>query len=325
MHIIKDKDQYFSLIKGFQYIPYTQSEGWFQFHTCMKPDSILFFVDNMEFPRIACFGHIKRFWGLKMLLIEGECFRQLPIESRIVKGFFEELQSLNYDMVETNSILPYQAEYEIGIRQAGFLRPVGHFSMHLSSWIDLTQGLKFNSNWKRNLKLAENSALDFRYIEVPNQRHASDFVSIYQEMAYDKSLNHSLSKKQVESLLSTRDFGLATVTDKYNNLLSAIIFHQSGQHAGLLYAAKSSKAKDCGATFYMYKELLTALSEKGILSFDMEKLLPSTHSTNGVFLFKQGIRGSNVIYNGEWSWYKHPSYRLLMYFVKRFLMKKMEV
>lgn len=322
---IRDKEHYFNLIKDFEFIPFTQTRGWYDYNASIKPDSIRCFVDNESQPKIACFGHEKRFLGLKMLLIEGECVRQLPHNSKIVKPFFDGLKELGYDLVEMDSYSVYESEYEIGARQSGFLRPVGMFSIHLSSWIDLSKPLIFNDNWKRNLKLARNANISFRIVEHPTRQDAEIYSSLNQQLADDKDINSSLTTNQIEIITSSENFGLAFVENESSEVISAIIFHTINRHSGLLYAAKSAKAKECGATFFMYEQLLTQLATKGYATFDMERLLPSTHSTNGVFLFKQGIRGEHVHYNGEWSWYKRAYLRPAIYFVKRFLMKRIEV
>lgn len=325
MQIIQDKEQYFSLIQDFEYVPFSQSEGWYQFHNCMKPDSIIFLIDNIELPNLACYGHVKTLLGVKMLLIEGECRRHLAINAKIITQFFRDIQSLGYDIIETVSNSPYEVNYEIGFRQAGYLRPVGLFSMPLSLWVNLSNEIRFNDNWKRNLKLASKADLSFQIIENPGDDEIRLFFELYKELIADKQIGHNLSISQISALLTSSDFGFATVRSSADEILSAIIFHKSARHAGLLYAAKSSLAKECGATFFMYKELFIDLQEKGFEIFDMEKLVPSTHSTNNVFLFKQGVRGKYIFYNGEWSWYKRPIYRPLMYFVKRFIMKKREI
>lgn len=325
MKVISDKSQFFGLIKDFEHVPFVQTEGWRNYHASIKHDSIRYFVDDEHNATIACFGHAKSFMGLKMLIVEGECLKQKTTSAKKIKLFFEGFFDLGYDIIEIDSYLPFQTEFEIGIRQAGFLRPVGMFSIHLSSFIDLTQSSGFNDNWKRNLKLANQSELSFEMVDEPNIADCEAFAKQYQELIMDKKINHNLTVPQIELLLSSPNFGLAKVTDNHQRLISAIIFHKSGTHAGLLYASKNHLAKQTGATFFMYKKLLESLSAKGFATFDMERLLPSTHSTNGVFLFKQGIKSNHIIYNGEWSWYKRSIYRPMMYFVKRFLMKKVEV
>ncbi len=322
---ISDKEHYFSLIRDFEHRPFVQTEGWYDFHEKQKPGSVRLFVDNPDAPEVACLAHVKKLAGIKMLLIQGECLKSATVESPKIREFYRSFQSQGWDIIEVNSFLPYQTAYEIGIREAGYLRPVGLFSIHLSLWVDLTQAAKYNDNWKRNIKLAQRSELTFCIIENPQSADAACFAALYRELLEDKAINHTLTTAQAELLLSGHNFGLAIVSNAEGEWLSAIIFHKSGQHAGLLYATKSQKAKACGATFYMYNELFSALNGNGYLTFDMERLLPSTHSSQGVYLFKQGIKGQMVTYNGEWAWYKRSYLRPLMYFVKRFLMKRTEM
>jgi len=322
---ISDREHYFSLIREFEHRPFVQTEGWYDFHEKQKPGSVRLFVDNPDAPEVACLAHVKKLAGLKMLMIQGECLKSGAVEVAKIRQFYGSFRALDFDIIEVNSFLPYQTAYEIGIREAGYLRPVGLFSIHLSLWIDLTQPIKYNDNWKRNIRLAEKSDLRFRLIDTPQPADAAAFAALYRELIEDKAISHSISAVQTELLLSTGNFGLAIVTNAEEEWLSAIIYHKSGGHAGLLYAAKGEKAKACGATFFMYNELFSALKARDFISFDMERLLPSTHSSQGVFQFKQGVKGRMVTYNGEWSWYKRSYLRPLMYFVKRFLMKRTEM
>ena len=106
--------------------------------------------------------------------------------------------------------------------------------------------------------------------------------------------------------------------------ISGIIYHHVRSHAGLLYAANGDKANEYHAGFQQYKQLLTLLASEGVQTFDMEKMAPSTHSMNAVFLFKQGIHGELLPLCGEWSWYKHRWYGIGMYLIKKYLWKKQQ-
>lgn len=325
MPLLKNKVEFFQCIQKFEYIPFTQTEGWYNFNECDRPGRVLFFADKAEQPCIACFGHIKQKAGFKMLLIEGECLRYKEYNSKLIASFYREILTLGYDVIEVNSLLKYSPVYEIGIRQAGLLRPVGLFSMHLSKWIDLTKPVQYNSNWKRNIKNSLSNQLNLLPVFSPGRQNAERFVSLYQELRKEKGLNHQLSVSQIERLLAAKEFKLFAVTDEKGEWVSAIIIHLVQKHGGLLYACKNSKAAETGATFFMYDNLFAWLAQQGIETFDMEKLLPSTHSTEGVFLFKEGIRGEHTIYCGEWSWYSKSYLRPLMYFVKKYLFKRVEV
>jgi hypothetical protein len=54
----------------------------------------------------------------------------------------------------------------------------------------------------------------------------------------------------------------------------------------------------------------------------MEKMAPSTHSMNAVFLFKQGIKGTLTTLCGEWQWTKRKWMAVGMYFLKKIIWKK---
>ncbi|MDA3846238.1 MAG: hypothetical protein PF505_06815, partial [Vallitaleaceae bacterium] len=167
--------------------------------------------------------------------------------------------------------------------------------------------------------------LTFELFDKPSEDLIRTVVNFYNAFTKEKGFGHQLLYEATKRLLNSDNFSLGLVTSNSKELLSFIIIHQSNTHAGLLYAAKSDAAKETAATFFMYTELFEVLKLKGFTSFDMEKLVPSTHSTDGVFLFKDGVKGDRTIYNGEWSWYKKSLYRPLMYFVKKWLFKKREI
>ncbi|MBN1463904.1 MAG: hypothetical protein JXQ69_03390 [Paludibacteraceae bacterium] len=319
------KEQFFELTATFEWLPYTQTYGWFAFCNCDNSGNYLCLVDSFEKPQIACFCHVKKALGLKMLLLEGECLKSKNYKSSLIKSFYEGVCTLGYDMVEVVSNSVYNSEFEIGIRRAGFLRPVGAFSMPLSNWIDLRTAIKYNSNWTRNIKKSMDFQLQFQLHDSPDDELIQTIVSFYNQFTKEKGFLHQLNLEATTKLLRSSNFSLGVVTSPDNTILSCIIYHSTSSHAGLLYAAKSEEAKENGATFFMYSHLFEALRNKGVESFDMEKLVPSTHTTDGVFLFKDGVKGERVLYNGEWSWYKRRIYRPLMYFVKKCLFKKREI
>ena len=61
--IIHDKNRYFQILEQFEIVPYTQSRGWYEMHSLYKPESIIFIVNDLENPTIACFAHVKRSLG----------------------------------------------------------------------------------------------------------------------------------------------------------------------------------------------------------------------------------------------------------------------
>jgi hypothetical protein len=324
MEII-NQQVFFKIIHDFDIVPYTQSKGMCEMYSIAGREKIHFFSNDVETPTMACFGHEKVFFTKKMILIEGECFRKKSdINSTSIKSFYADILQLGYDFVEVCSNAPYNFNYETGLRQAGYLRPVGQFSMPITKIIDLTSEIKYNQNWKRNIKKSQSNNLKFEVINEITKLDSDDFISIYKEMSERKSMTLSLNSHQVLTLCKSSNFRLFFVSHD-NIRLAAILIQNSNSHAGLLYAATTKNALTVLASFFMYSELFEYLKSTGCKTFDMEKLVPSTDAVNSVFLFKNGVEGTHVQLNGEWSWYRKSYYRPLMYFVKKYLMKKREL
>jgi len=320
-----DSSTFFNIIKSFEIIPYTQLKGMYDFHALSGTNRIHFFVNSINDPTIACFGHEKKFLNKKMILIEGECYANTSaLKTERIRSFFSELCQLGYDFVEVCSNDKYNFDYETALRQAGYLRPVGQFSMPNTKIIDLTQEVKYNRNWKRNIKKAIGNELEFEIINDVNTKDCQDFQRMYQEMSIRKTMSQSLSVEQIQALCKTENFQLFFVL-LGNVRIAGILIYKIKAHAGGGFAATNKIALDLSASFLMYSALFDYLKKNGFQTFDMEKLLPSTKSVNSVFLFKNGIEGKHIVLNGEWAWYKKDYYRPLMYFVKKYLMKKREI
>lgn len=323
--IITDKNLYFQILEKFKIVPYTQSRGWYDVHSLYKPERIIFFVNDNENPTIACYAHKKIFLGVKMILIEGEAYKDSKSSNlKDIRNFYKNISELGYQIIEVASNATYDFDYETALRQAGYLRPIGQFCLPSTKIIDLQQPIQYNQNWKRNLKKNQSFNLKFDVISKTTLEDCEDFLDIYRMMTNRKNLTFNFSPQQVFNLCSSDNFQLFFVSEN-GERQAAIIIHKANNKAGLLYAATTKNALNTFASFFMYDQLFKYLSESGFLFFDMEKLLPSTDAVNNVFLFKNGIQGTHLQLNGEWSWYKNAIYRSSMYFVKKYLMKKREL
>lgn len=318
------KQEFYSLIKGFEQIPFKQTEAWVTAQSRHDDTKLAFFVDQLPEPLIACVAHVKKKAGLKMYYIEAEAIRYKDIKHAKLTSFFQDLQQTGVDVIEINSPMPYDATYEIALRQAGFLRPVGQFSVALSSYIFLENEIKYNDNWKRNMKKAANNQLSFEVIDNAVDDDINDFIKLYNEMSVQKNVAPTFTFSSLRTLLASANFKLFFVKNEQNERIATILIHYNNNHAGLVYAASGEKAHQCAASFFMYDKLFHYLSQQHIKTFDMEKLAPSIHSTNAVFLFKNGIKGEYIVVNGEWSWHKNSFLRPLMYVAKKWFLKKIE-
>lgn len=313
------RDIFYQTIEKWESVPFSQAEGWVRMQSGDDASRVRYFMDE----QIGCAAHVKRFAGLTMLMVDTECLRHKQTKPATICRFYDALRQTGVNMIEVNSRRLYMADYEVGMRQAGYLRPVGSFSYELTNIIDLTQPLSYNENWKRNLKASESLEMCLERVERVTKEDITSFMQLYREMCSHKSLPIPFTENMLRVLLNDPHFRLCFICQGAERL-SAIIYHQVGTHAGLLYAANGNKANEAHAGFQMYKQLLEVLAVEGVRTFDMEKMGASAHSTNAVFLFKQGIRGELTPLCGEWAWYKRRWYGIGMYFVKKFLWKKQQ-
>lgn len=323
--IIHDKNSYFQILEKFEIVPYTQSRGWCEMQSLYKPERVKYFVNDMDNPTIACFAHEKKMLGVRMILIEEEAFKdELAHTPAEIKKFYEIINASGYKIIEVSSNSKYDFDYEIALRQAGFLRPVGLFSLPSTKIIDLTNPIGYNRDWKNNLKKAAKNGLEFEPVERVEKFHSEEFIKIYSEMSRSKSIGIPFNAELIEKLCSTGEFKLFFVLRNGVRIASTIIF-QRNESALSLYAASGSIARSTSASYFMYDELFKYLADSGVKTFDMGKLLPSKEPVNNVFLFKNGIEGKHIQLNGEWARYSNPFYRFSMYFVKRYILKRKEI
>lgn len=323
--IIHDKNSYFQILEKFEIVPYTQSRGWCEMQSLYKPERVKYFVNDMDNPTIACFAHEKKMLGVRMIVIEEEAYKdELAHSPAEIKKFYEIINASGYKIIEISSNSKYDFDYEIALRQAGFLRPVGLFSLPSTKIIDLTNPIGYNRDWKNNLKKAAKNGLEFEPVERVEKFHSEEFIKIYSEMSRSKSIGIPFNAELIEKLCSTGEFKLFFVLRNGVRIASTIIF-QRNESALSLYAASGSIARSTSASYFMYDELFKYLADSGVKTFDMGKLLPSKEPVNNVFLFKNGIEGKHIQLNGEWARYSNPFYRFSMYFVKRYILKRKEI
>ena len=323
--IIHDKNSYFQILEKFEIVPYTQSRGWCEMQSLYKPERVKYFVNDMDNPTIACFAHEKKMLGVRMIVIEEEAFKdELAHTPAEIKKFYEIINASGYKIIEISSNSKYDFDYEIALRQAGFLRPVGLFSLPSTKIIDLTNPIGYNRDWKNNLKKAAKNGLEFEPVERVEKFHSEEFIKIYSEMSRSKSIGIPFNAELIEKLCSTGEFKLFFVLRNGFRIATTIIF-QRNESALSLYAASGSIARSTSASYFMYDELFKYLADSGVKTFDMGKLLPSKEPVNNVFLFKNGIEGKHIQLNGEWARYSNPFYRFSMYFVKRYILKRKEI
>ncbi|MDR3705494.1 MAG: hypothetical protein P4L28_06275 [Paludibacteraceae bacterium] len=272
-------------------------------------------------------AYVTSFFNKKMLQIEGECLLSKTIEEELIYNFYEEITKTGYDFIEINSSLQYNTNYEIGIRRAGYLRPVGLFSTTLSILVDLTKPIEYDKNWQKNSKKAENQNLSFRTITNPIKDDFQDYLLMEGELKHRKKFHNGLSTvQQLEALFFKNEFFLFFVENEQKQRVAGMIIHTHNSRAISVYSVTTKEGRAVSASFFLRKKMFSYLAEcKNIKDCDMGRISPSSSQKNNLYLFKNGVKGEHIVYNGEWSWYKRRLYRPLMYFVKKYLFKRTEV
>lgn len=319
---ISDSSKFFELQLLFEHVPFTQSEGWYNYHH-ENFDKIIFLVDDMDDPKIAM-------WGLKqkipyttknILRIEGECYK-LNLNNEAIKLFYLNLTKLNYYAIEINSNNFYNIEYEIGLRRAGFQRPLSYFACPLTIELNLNKDFEFNRNWNRNVKKAIKNNLSFKEISVFSRENIQMIVEMFNEMADLKKLGYRLETKSLKNLLSSRGIKTFIVYDMEGKPLAGRIIHVNRSYASDVFAANSLEARKFGATFFIMEQIFLKLKIGGFNFFDFGRIPPSNHATDSIYVYKNASRGKKIQYNGEWVYYKNSIVELAVYFYKRFILKK---
>lgn len=304
---------------NWQRVAHSQTQGWKEAFL-QQADIRCFLSEN-----IACIGWIGRKWGKRMLTITGECFRTLPVSEKQVFAFFEQVVREPVDLIYVNSDSLYSPLYEVGIRQAGFLRPVGLFSTTLSKEVALDQPYRFDKSWQRNLRHTEEAQLRFVPVESPDDKSLADYVRQHNEMEQRKGFRDGLSVEQLRTILSYPDFRLAWVDDAQgSHLAGGVVFHRR-DYARFLYSFTSLEGRRQSASYLLYKGWMDELASIGVKRFDLGRLSPSKHNKNNLFLFKNGVGGTTVSYNGEWLYSASQSLPFALYLANKHYWKRVQV
>lgn len=319
---IVNYEKFFELQKKFKHVPFTQSKGWY-YYKHENWDRIVFFIDNESDPKIALWGLEQKIpFSRKVILrIDGECY-QSDLGETMFKSFYLEIINLKYDAIEINSNNLYNIEYEIGLRRAGFKKPIALFACPLTIEVNFNLEFRFNNNWKRNVKKAMKNNLLFKELNVFNKENTKVIVDMFSEMAELKGLRFRLEMESLHYLLSSPDVRTFIVYDIEEKPLAARIIHVNRSKANDIFSANTLEARKFGATYFMMEKIFLKLKGEGYSFFDLNRIPPSDHATDNIYLYKNASRGNKIQFNGEWVFYKNSLLEGLIYLYKKVILKK---
>lgn len=311
------KNLFFEIqLKYFKDIPFNQTKEWLEsscFNNCVH-----YFVSNTEKPEIACWGRVfkRRFIG-NHLMIDGIATQTNNI--KIIRDFFQDLVRQGYSIIEISDIGIYSANFEIGIRQAGFVRPILSLSP-LSLIVKTQEPFNFHRNWKRNVKKALQEGCEFEVVDVPSELHLNEFVRLFNQLKLRKGLGFSISDKSLNILLKNRSYKMFFVKDKDGKYISGRILYVNNNSYDV-YAANSDEGISNGAAYFIQENILNYLKEMGVSQFDYGRIPPSNDEMNNIYVAKNYSGGEPVIYNGQWLYSKNKQTGLFYEFYK-FIIRK---
>jgi hypothetical protein len=318
---IISSDDFFELQSKFKQVPFTQSKGWYKYLKAQGKKVVFFTNDKSNDVRLLFFATTRTLPVVNktILFIDGEVYKDDLSEKVFKKSFFA-LKALGYSGIEINSNNPYIVEYEIGIRRAGYIRPLGSFSCPLTIDVDLSKAPNFSSPWTRDVKKAVKNELEFSEVIKLSDEIVDEVVEVFCEMADLKKLNYKLESISLKSLLQSEDIRLFVVQDANGKILSARIIHVSYPFSSDIFAANSITSRSCGAAYFIMQNIFEILHEEGFKHFDFGRIPPSDHATDNIYQFKS-LTGDSIQYNGNWSFYENKWLEFLMFCFKNFKLK----
>jgi hypothetical protein len=301
--MVTEQNVFFNIQRKMSYIPFSQSKGWHDFRLCKKGSRAVYFIDDIENPNICAWGLVRQvpLFG-KIVQIGGESYNN-TLSKLQIKGFYEQIASYSkhhYMMIHISNTDVYDVNYEIGIRQAGFIRPLTAMDCPLSIIIDLPTW-KASSKWKYQVKEAQKKNLNFMYIDNPDRTQIKTACATYAEMTHEKGMTNRLDINDLQILLSDEHFKLFIVSTSDKRPVAFCIAYIYNKTAYYLIATTSIIAKKInGCSRFMVNSLFEWLKNNEVEHFDFGRIGPGKRSSNSVYEFKSYAGGTTVSYNGEW-------------------------
>ncbi|WP_411812263.1 hypothetical protein ACLB9Y_03520 [Chryseobacterium scophthalmum] len=315
--MIIDRQKFFNIQKSFPDVPFNQTEVWLE--TTGGIENTVFFIDREDNPQLCCWGKVfdRRFIGAH-LLIDGLSTNTSNI--KYIRDFFQKIVSHGYSIIEVSDIGYYNSNFEIGIRQAGFIRPTLSLSP-LTLLVKLQNNFEFHRNWRRNVSKATTNNVNFKVVDKPTIQDCEGFSALFNQLKKRKGLGFNVDPKLLYKLLDSEEYKLFFAIGENNQYLSARVIYITTKLAYDVYAANSDEGIRNGAAYYIQENILYYLKQNGVEAFDYGRIPPSADEMNNIYVAKSYSGGVPMLYNGQWIFNKSRMidliYNLLKYYRKQ--------
>jgi hypothetical protein len=318
--MIVSKQDFFKAQVRLQNIPFNQTEEWFD--KCgFREVNCLFFIDDLSDPQIGLWGSVykRKFIG-NHLKIYGESYND-AITSHHLRDFFIKLTSFDYKIIEIASFNFYSLKFEIGIRRAGFLRPMLANLSPLTLVINPFETRKVHKTWNKNIRLAREANLSFKLVESPTLDDTIIFCKIFDELKFTKKLSYSLEANSLIKLFEKNNYKLFFVYDRNFTPIAGRIVYCADKVAFDVHAANTNISRNLGAAYYIIDEIIIYLKEINIKTFDYGMISPSNNEMDDIYRAKSYSGGIPALYNGQWVYCKSKILEYLfngyLYFISK--------
>lgn len=313
-----DKETYFTLQTKIKEVPYSQSLGWHDTAYKTVLDKLVYFVNATDDPRICCFGYLskRRFFGT-VLAIDGIA-RKNDVNTTELRSFFKAIVEEGYNMINISDISKYSADFEVGIRRAGFVHPFGLSLCPLSLVVDLKAPFKFHRKWRSHVRNSVACGNYFYPIENPSIADAEEFVRMFGELKDRKKLKYNCSPENIFYLVS-HGYKLFFMKNKEGKNIAGRLEYICGKNVYDIYAANTDIGLSNGAVYHLQEEILTYLAEHKFNEFDYGMIPPSDNHMDDIYIAKSYSGGTPIGYNGQWQYCKSLMKRYLSSFYTFYL------
>ncbi len=314
--MIVSRKKYFELIEKFDIVPFTQTQQWLEHQGYCD---VVFFVDDEAQPLVGGWGVItlRKVLG-KKLIIHGIC-RKEDVTANHLRLFFKSILEEGFDIVNISDIDLYNSDFELGIRRAGFVRPIALSLCPMTIVVDLQSPFRFHRNWKRAVKKSIETGHVFEAVSNPTSADVETFISLFDSLKERKQLGFSLTTNSIERLLKG-PYKLFFMCNENGQRLCARIVYVHNGDAYDVYAANSNEGIKTGAVYHIQESILNYLKQIGCNTFDYGRISPSADYMDAIYLSKSFSGGRVVTYNGEWTWFRSKPinfiYALYLFVVK---------
>lgn len=321
MERVSCKSSYFEIIQKFDLIPFVQSEAWYNFLKS-RNENIVFYVDSERDTKIAFFGREKKipFTSLKILIIDTPLIIK-GFNEKAIRNSFLTLIEEKYIGIELDSMGIYDMEFELGLRRAGFVRPLGFTKCPLTIILNLYEPFNYEKTWKRNVRRSIEAGIITKEVSTPKIEDAQLICDLFNEMKEFKNLKYSLTPQSIYSLLESPNVRLFYAFENDQVISAQIEYVYKGNCDGI-FRVNSIKSRENNASYLLCNQIFEKFASEGQFHYDFGRIPPSNHSTDSVYVFKNASGGRKVQYNGEWVYYKKSYFEDLIYLYKRVFLRK---